>query len=82
MTTFRVSELTLPQVRTAVRAALADGLDAERVASFLASVDWGGEAGAPEVRELLGELEMALTEYGEGDLKREAFEQRLRDTID
>lgn len=78
MTTFHVSELTLAQVRAEVRAVLTDGLDVSRMADFLALVDWGGVPGVPEVRELLGELEQATTQYCESDLTRDEYIDFLR----
>lgn len=73
MTTLSLAQMTVDQVRAEVREVLARGLDVDRLADFLASVDWGGQPGSPEVRELLGALEMATTEYGEGDRTRDEY---------
>lgn len=78
MTTFRISRLTVDQVRAEVREVLARELDVDRMADFLASVDWGGTPGSAEVRELLGALELATTEFGEGDRTRDEYIELLR----
>ncbi len=78
MATLPLAQMTVDQVRAEVREVLARGLDVDRMADFLASVDWGGASGAPEVRELLGVLEMATTEYGEGDRTRDEYIELLQ----
>ncbi len=78
MTTLPLAQMTVDQVRAEVREVLARGLDIDRLADFLASVDWGGAPGSSEVRELLGALEAATTEYSEGDRSRENFIELLR----
>ena len=77
MTTLRLAEMTVDQVRAEVREVLAHGLDQSRLADYLALVDWGGEPGSPAVRDLLGALEMAATEYVESDLTRDDYVARL-----
>ncbi len=81
MTTRPIAQLSLDQVRTEVGEVLARDLDAERLADFLASVDWGGAPGSPEVRELLGALETAATEYSKGDLTEEEYRARLQSVV-
>lgn len=78
MTTLPLAQVTVDQVRAEVREVLARDLDVDRLADFLASVDWGGTPGPAEVRELLGALEMATTEFGEGDRTREEYIELLR----
>lgn len=78
MTTLPLAQVTVDQVRAEVREVLARGLDVDRLADFLASVDWGGAPGAADVRDLLGVLETATTEYGEGDRTRDDYIKLLR----
>ena len=75
MTTLPLARMTVDQVRAEVREVLSQDLDVDRLADFLASVDWSGTpaVGTPEVRDLLGVLEMATTEYCEGDRTRQDF---------
>lgn len=79
MTTLPLAQVTVDQVRAEVREVLARDLDVDRLLDFLASVDWSGtpRVGAPEIRDLLGMLELATTEYCEGDRTREDYVELL-----
>lgn len=80
MATLPLAQMTVDQVRAEVREVLARDLDVDRLAEFLASVDWSGTpaVGTPELRNLLGVLELATTEYCEGDRTREDYVELLR----
>lgn len=73
-----IASATIDDVRAMLREALRDGLDADRVADFVASVDWSDAAEADQqIRDLLGQLSEWSTEYDEGDLTRAQYVDRL-----
>ena len=73
-----IQELTPQRVRNVVRRATSPGLDAEAVAGFLASVNWGTvDSADPAVRTMLGEMEGWATAYAEGELTRPEYVAHL-----
>ena len=68
---------TLREIRSVLPAAPHSDVDVERIADFLASVDWGRLDAASREAALLGEMEGWTTAYGEGDLSRSEYIRRL-----
>jgi hypothetical protein len=64
-------------IRLLLRKALRAGLDADRVADFLAGVDWGQLPPAGREAALLGRMEGWTTAYSEGDLSESEYVARL-----
>jgi len=73
-----IQDVTTMRIRNVLRKAVREGLDAELVADFLASVNWSGMASADEkIAQALGQLEAWSTGYAEGELTRAAYVARL-----
>jgi len=69
-----IQTLSIEDVQNAIRDALRDGLDAGKIADFVARVDWSGTlTDRPAIARVVGELEAREHEYAEGDLPRSAF---------
>lgn len=61
-----------------MKRALRDGVDADLLGEFLATVDWGTvDNSDPVVREMLGQLEAWTTAYSEGQLSRDEYTAEL-----
>lgn len=74
----QITRISSGRITAEVRAALRHGLDAERLAEFLANVDWTGFAEAPQkVRDRLGQLEAWASAYAERELSRGKYMARL-----
>lgn len=73
----RIAELSVEDVQEAIRTTLRGGLNQNFLLDFVASVDWGGAPGRPEVRDLLGRIELWATEYDEYDLSLAQYLARL-----
>ena len=81
-TAIPIETLAVEDVETAVRQALSGDLQPERLADFLASVDWSNQERTPQaIRETLGALEQCATEYAEGDLTEAGYRNRLRSLL-
>ncbi len=74
----QVASLEVARISQEIRLALHRGLDSERIADFLATIDWSAvDRARPAVKDQLGKLEMWSTQYAEGDLNRYAYMTRL-----
>ena len=74
----QIERLSIAGVREAISPAVAQVLDADSIAGWLAAVDWGQhEAADLAVRTLLGELEQWSTAFAEGDLSSAEYKRRL-----
>ena len=61
-----------------MRQALSGELQLDRLADFLATVDWANQESAPKaIRETLGRLEQFSTEYAENDLSEADYREQL-----
>lgn len=73
-----IEKLSAEDVEAAVRQALSEELQLDRLADFLANVDWTNQDRASEaIRETLGALEHCTTEYAEHDLAEVDYRYRL-----
>jgi hypothetical protein len=76
--TIQIASLSTSRITAEIRLALRRGLDSDRIADFLAAVDWSSVARASErVRLRLGRLEQWATAYAEGELTRAQYMARL-----
>ena len=74
----QIATMRNARILSEIRAAVRTGLDADRVADFLANVDWSTVSEAPSgIRDRLGLLEAWATAYAEGELSRSAYVARL-----
>jgi hypothetical protein len=79
-----IQTLTTESILAEIRGALSGGLNATRIADFLASVDWSGTLNSPDddpVIAMLGKLDNWESEFGEGDITAEEYIERLRSLI-
>ena len=73
-----IETLAREDVEKAVREALRGRLQPGVLADFLATVDWANQESAPKaIRETLGMLEQAATEYAENDLSEADYREQL-----
>lgn len=74
----QIATLKNARISTEIRRALRDGLDSERIADFLADIDWRDmDMALPIVKQRLGLLEEWSTAYAEGDLSPSMYAGRL-----
>jgi hypothetical protein len=77
-----IRTLTLDDIRAEVRAATTVGLDATRIADFLALVDWSGPDDAnPAVISMLGTIDNWESQYAEGDIPAEKYTELLQSLL-
>ena len=70
------------QVQEVVRQTLSHGLNMRTLDDFLAKVDWSGaQSSRPAIADVIGQLELWSTEYGEGDLTDTEMTSRLRSLL-
>jgi hypothetical protein len=82
MELIEIQTLRIEDVRRAMRAAIAAGLDTEVLADFVALVDWSGfEDAASDVRTALGDLEQWLLDLESGDIDRFQFLVKLLEEL-
>jgi len=74
----QIASLKVSRINAEVRAALRKGVNPDRIADFVAAVDWSGAENASDrVRERLGLLELWATAYAEAELSRGEYLVRL-----
>jgi hypothetical protein len=74
----QIAALKSARISAEIRDALRDGIDADRIADFLAGIDWGSLASAaPVVTERLGLLEEWSTQFAEGEISEDEYGRRL-----
>lgn len=71
-----ISTLTERDIQSAVRNALAHGLDVEALGEFLSMIDWAHES-TVEIRDILGELIAWADEYADGNINEIEYAERL-----
>ena len=73
-----IESLSREDVEKVVRRALDEGLQAQVLEDFLATVDWSNQDRAPEaIRKTLGLLEQRATEYAEDELPEADYRRIL-----